>query len=132
VSEVGRVVEIGESKAQIFELRVVNAVWATLKVSRAGLVLEHHLNPVRIATCPGLMIYDGDGEPLSLRQGGQLLVSHPDGRVRLKLSVDDEGTLVDVVDPQGCARLAVELRGPGSIGNSLIQEGCLILTLKSV
>jgi len=70
MSEVGRVVEIGESKAQIFELRVVNAVWATLKVSRAGLVLEHHLNPVRIATCPGLMIYDGDGEPLSLRHGG--------------------------------------------------------------
>ncbi len=124
--------EIAEPKEQRFELRVVDDVWATLKVSQAGMMLELHLNPVRIATCPGLMIYDRDGERLSLRQGEQLLVGHQDGRILLKLKVEDDGTLVDVVDPRRLARLVVDSRGPGSIGNNPIQHGGFVLNMKPI
>jgi hypothetical protein len=115
-----------------FELRVSDAVWAILSVSQKGMVLEHNLDHVRIAICPGVTMFDEDGKQLHPRQGEQLLIGDPNGLVRLKLNVDNDGTLVDVVDPRRIARLAVELRGPGSAGNNRIQEGGLVLTLKPI
>lgn len=95
-------------------------------------MLEHNLDHVRIAICPGVTIFDENGKQLHPRQGEQLLLGDPNGLVRLKLNVDDDGTLVDVVDPRRLARLAVELHGQGSAGNSPIQEGGEVLTLKPI
>jgi hypothetical protein len=115
-----------------FELRVSDTVWAVLRVSQEGMVLEHNLDHVHIAGCPGVTIFDGDGKELHLRQGDQLFLADPSGLIRLKLNTDDERTLVDVVDPRRLARLVVELRGGGSGGNMPIQEGGDVLTVKPI
>jgi hypothetical protein len=115
-----------------FELRVSDTVWAILRVSQEGIVLEHNLDHVHVAICPGVAIFDEDGKELHPRQGDQLLLADPGGLIRLKLDVDDEGTLIDVVDPRRLARLAVELRGSGSGGDMPIQVGGEVLTLKPI
>jgi hypothetical protein len=120
---------MGDSKEQRFELRVADAVWATLRVTPQRMLLEHNLNDVLVKMCPGFAIFDETGSELHLNNGAQLILSDRSG-IRLKLNVDDDGALVDVTDPRHRARLAVELRGAGSGGDSLIQEGGWVLTLK--
>src|SRR5712691_5545689 len=117
-------------KARRFELRVANVTWATLRVSEQGLRLEHSLDDVRVAACPGLAIFDENGNELHLNQGSQLFASDSNGLIRLKLNVEDDGTLSDVVDPSGKARVVVELGGPGSAGDSPVEMGGFGLTLK--
>jgi hypothetical protein len=111
------------------ELRTPDKLWATWDVSDAGMVLRHDLDDLRITMCPGLLAYE-NGRRLHLTQGSQLILSEPNGPVRLKVNTEDDGILRDVVDPRGKAFLVVELRGPGSFGDQPIQAGGLVLNLK--
>lgn len=114
------------------ELRTPDRLWATWDVSDAGMVLHHDLDYVRIATCPGLLPYE-NGCALHLMQGAsELFLNGANGLVRLKVNTDEDGILIDVLDPRGKAYLVVELRGQGSVGNQPVQTGELVLTLKAM
>jgi hypothetical protein len=96
------------------------------------MTLEHDLSKEQIAACPGVSILSENGTELALRDGAKTMVVNPqNGTILLEFKTDDLGVIIGVQDPKKRARLAVELRGPGSGPGNPIQHGTLTLTLKS-
>jgi len=123
------------SKEQRFEFRVEDSVWAILRISEHGKILEHDLSELQLAVCPGFAVFDEKGQKLKISQGDQLYLSEPSGAICLKLEVSDSndetvGDIVDVVDPKRKAHLVVNLVGPGSTGSQPIRQGGLVLNLR--
>jgi hypothetical protein len=111
------------------ELRAGDAVWATVCEDQDGtkqLDLVPGLTTLQIESYTGgLLPYDTDGKPLKIEQGAyHVYINDRDGNTQLKLNMDSNGEIADVVHP--LVNLVIMLSGAGSAGCTPIQPADLL------
>src|SRR5579863_10524226 len=99
-----------------FELRAGDNVWASLIFKSDGqLILEHELTEHEVETCPGLVLYDREGQIVQMNPAEDgLRLYWPDGRIRRKLRLDTLSNNLDVpdaLDPKRQVQLECISRG---------------------
>ena len=125
-----------ETAARKIDLLLGEDRWASILVNPDGhKTLDYDWNETKLASSPPLQPYEGPSKlqcVAAVRDVPCILLVDDKGRERLQLADDDDGELLEVVDPRGEAYLQVSLQGPGSDRDHPTAEAWFALKLRRV